>query len=116
VCREQPSRHVPQPRVQRTCRYIPKAVCTISWKISRKIHSKAYKLSPTCRFSVIDHPFEVVITTQSDSTDLIIEGSPTVLNCDVTPSFYSQFLRVVTWKTIDPFGHETEITRDDNRY
>ncbi|ODM92163.1 Down syndrome cell adhesion molecule-like protein Dscam2 [Orchesella cincta] len=66
--------------------------------------------------AIVDHPFEVMILLSSDSNDLIIEGSPALLSCDVTPSFYSQFVRIIAWKSIDQFGHATEILENDSRY
>ncbi|CAL8129128.1 unnamed protein product [Orchesella dallaii] len=83
-------------------------------------------LSPTFTVrAIIDHPFEVLISTSSGGSitsassgmsESIIEGSPALLFCDVRPTFYAQFVKVIAWKSIDPFGHETEITQDDIGY
>ena len=66
-------------------------------------------------YSVVDHPFEVYIADGGTDGGEAIEGSATILHCDVTPSFYKEFIQIVSWKSVDQFGYETEIRSDGSR-
>ncbi|CAL8129109.1 unnamed protein product [Orchesella dallaii] len=66
--------------------------------------------------AIVDHQFEVRISLIGVSSDLIMQGNPALLSCDIYPSIYTKFVRIIAWKTIDPFGHKTDIMENDNRY
>ncbi|CAL8129113.1 unnamed protein product [Orchesella dallaii] len=66
--------------------------------------------------AIVDHQFEVKISLIGVSSDLVMLGNPALLSCDIYPSIYTKFVRIIAWKTIDPFGHKTDITENDNRY
>lgn len=53
----------------------------------------------TCVFTVIDEPFKFEISSAVDSGE-IIEGNPAVLNCDVKPSVYKDFVKIIHWKSV----------------
>ncbi len=51
------------------------------------------------------------ITSVVDSGE-VLEGNPAMLNCVVKPTIYKDFVKVIHWKFIDEYGHETEIESD----
>ncbi|OXA62118.1 Down syndrome cell adhesion molecule [Folsomia candida] len=65
--------------------------------------------------TIIDEPFKFEISSAVDSGE-IIEGNPAVLNCDVKPSVYKDFVKIIHWKSVDQYGHETEIESDEKPF
>ncbi|CAG7710008.1 unnamed protein product, partial [Allacma fusca] len=62
--------------------------------------------------AIVDHAFEVYIADGGSDGSEAVEGNPTILHCDVSPSFYKEFIQITSWKSVDQFGYETEIQSD----
>ena len=67
----------------------------------------------TLFFTVVDSSFDLFITGSQDSD--IIENNPTILQCNLSPTSYSEFVQILTWKLVDPFGYQTDVVSDGVR-